>query len=61
MEWLQNNWQFLVGDIVIPIITFIIGLFVGKRIEKKKTVSSIKGNNNTVVQDVQVLKDKQKK
>ena len=34
--WLQNNWQFLVGDILIPIGTFILGLFIGKGIEKKE-------------------------
>ena len=54
MDWLQNNWQFLVGDIFIPIVTFVIGLFVGKIIERKKAISRIKGNDNTVIQNSKI-------
>lgn len=44
------DWKFWVADICIPIVTFIIGLFTGKSIEKKAS-AKIKGNNNTVVQN----------
>ena len=55
--WLQNNWQFLVGDILIPIGTFILGLFIGKGIEKKKAQSSISnGSGNTVIHNSEVHK-----
>ena len=57
VEWLQNNWQFLIGDILIPVGTFIIGLFIGKGIEKKKAQSSINnGSGNTVIQNSEVHK-----
>ena len=30
------DYQFVIGDIVIPIGTFIVGLFIGKNYEKGK-------------------------
>ena len=52
MQWLQTlNWEFFIGDIIIPITTFVIGLFVGKYVEKRNAKSSIKGNTNTVIQN----------
>ena len=57
MEWFQDNWQFLIGDIIIPLITFIAGLFIGKTVERKKASSHIKGNDNTVIQNTN-LSDK---
>lgn len=29
------DWKFWVGDVVIPIVTFVVGLFTGKSIEKR--------------------------
>ena len=54
---LQNIWQLIIGDILIPVGTFIIGLFIGKGIEKKKAQSSINnGSGNTVIQNSEVHK-----
>lgn len=49
------DWKFIVGDIVIPIATFLIGLFAGRTIERKKQAKAkIDGNNNTVIQNSNV-------
>lgn len=48
------DWKFIIGDIVIPVTTFVIGLFVGKATEKKKAKSKIKGNNNTSIQNSEI-------
>ena len=51
------DWKFWIGDVGIPIVTFIIGLFAGKAIEKHwKTNAKIKGNSNTVIQNSNVEK-----
>ena len=44
------DWKFWLADVGIPIITFIIGLFTGKTIEKK-TLAKIKGDKNTLIQN----------
>lgn len=44
------NFEFLIGDILIPILIFILGFFTGKTVEKRNT-SNIKGDGNTVIQD----------
>lgn len=49
------DWKFWVGDVVIPIITFIIGFFSGKQ-WSKHSKSNIKGNNNNVVQNSRIKK-----
>lgn len=49
------DWKFWIGDIIIPIVTFIVGLFVGKSIEKKAN-AKIKGSNNTVIQNSKIEK-----
>lgn len=46
------DWKFIIGDIVIPIVTFILGLFVGKAVEKYKAKSKINGNGNIVEQNI---------
>lgn len=57
MDWLQTlDWKFIIGDIFIPIITFVIGLFIGKDVEKKKEKSTIKGNSNIVIQNSDIHK-----
>ena len=49
------DWKFIVGDIVIPIATFLIGLFAGRTIERKKQAKAkIDGSNNTVIQNSNV-------
>ena len=49
------DWKFIVGDIVIAIATFLIGLFAGRTIERKKQAKAkIDGNNNTVIQNSNV-------
>lgn len=51
------DWKFWVGDVGIPIITFIIGLFTGKTIERHAvSKANIKGDSNTVIQNSTVEK-----
>lgn len=51
------DWKFWVGDVGIPVITFIIGLFTGKTIEKhSKANAKIKGDGNTVIQNSDIEK-----
>lgn len=48
------DWKFLIGDVIIPLVTFVIGLFAGKSIERRKNIKAtakIKGNNNKVMQN----------
>lgn len=47
---LNIDWKFWIGDIIIPIATFVGGILVGKTIERKAQ-SKISGNNNTVIQN----------
>lgn len=50
-DWiLKIDWKFWLGDVIIPILTFFIGIFTGKKIERKSQ-SKIFGNNNTVIQN----------
>lgn len=59
MNWIQNiDWQFVIGDIVIPIGLFIAGFFVGEGVERRKykSNSKIKGDGNTVIQNSNVRK-----
>lgn len=49
------DWEFLIGDVLIPIAIFVIGLFTGKTIERRKNANSkVKGNHNTVIQNSKV-------
>lgn len=49
------DWKFWLGDVGIPIATFVIGLFTGKTIKKhNKANSKVTGNNNTVIQNSDV-------
>lgn len=51
------DWKFWVGDVGIPLVTFIIGLFTGKTIERrsvKKAKAKIKGSGNTVIQNSKI-------
>lgn len=51
------DWKFLIGDVGIPIITFIIGLFTGKTIERRTSAKAkIKGDGNTVIQNSEIEK-----
>ena len=53
------DWKFIVGDMVIPITTFLIGLFAGRTIERKKQADAkIDGNNNTIIQNSNVRERK---
>lgn len=47
------DWKFWIGDIGVPIITFIIGLFAGK-VTERKAKAKVKGNNNTITQNSKV-------
>ena len=49
------DWKFWIGDVIIPIVTFLVGLFVGLAIEKKAK-ASVKGNDNTVIQNSKIEK-----
>lgn len=57
-NWVLNNWQFLVGEILVPFITFILGIFVGVNKEKRKYTSKaiIKNDsdNNCIIQNSNV-------
>jgi len=51
MDWETTKW--IIGDIGIPVILFILGFFIGRRYEKRKTAKSkIRGDHNTVFQNV---------
>ena len=51
------DWKFWIGDVGIPVVTFIIGLFAGKTIEKKKSnKASIQGDGNIVIQESDIKK-----
>lgn len=47
------DWKFWIGDVGIPIIMFILGLFTGKTIERKAN-AKVKGNGNTIIQNSSV-------
>lgn len=54
MQELFNNmdWKFWLADVGIPVVTFVIGLFTGKTIEKKNIAKSKnKGNGNFTIQN----------
>ena len=53
---LNIDWKFWIGDIIIPIATFVDGIFVGKTIERKAQ-SKISGDNNTVIQNSNINKE----
>lgn len=56
---LNIDWKFWIGDIIIiiiPIATFVGGIFVGKTIERKAQ-SKISGDNNTVIQNSNINKE----
>lgn len=53
---LNIDWKFWIGDIIIPIATFVSGIFVGKTIERKAQ-SKISGDNNTVIQNSNINKE----
>ncbi len=51
------DWKFWVGDVGIPVATFIIGLFTGRTIEKRvKNKASVKGDSNIVIQGSEIKK-----
>ena len=53
---LNIDWKFWIGDIIIPIATFVGGIFVGKTIERKAQ-SKISGDKNTVIQNSNINKE----
>ena len=53
---LNIDWKFWIGGIIIPIATFVGGIFVGKTIERKAQ-SKISGDNNTVIQNSNINKE----
>lgn len=45
------NWEFIIGDVIVPIVIFIGGFFTGKTVEKKmRNKANVKGDGNTVIQ-----------
>lgn len=55
MDLLKSiDWKFVLGDIVMPFFIFFLGVLVGQGIEKRKAKSKIKGNNNVVLQNVDI-------
>ena len=58
-EWMQNiDWKFVVGDIIVPVGLFVIGLFTGKAMERRKYTakSKTKGDGNIVIQNTTIHK-----
>lgn len=49
------DWKFWVGDVAIPIVTFVLGLFIGKTAERRAN-AKINGDNNSVIQNSKVEK-----
>ena len=60
IDWNSVDWKFIIGDIVIPIFTFVIGFGAGGAHERRKSKSKIKGNNNNVIQNVNIGYSKEK-
>lgn len=57
MNWINSiDWKFIVGDIIIPIATFLIGLLTGGAVERHKAKAKIKGNQNIVIQNSEIDK-----
>lgn len=59
LQWMQNlNWEFVIGDLVVPIGLFVIGFFTGEHVEKKKfkAKAKVKGSGNTVIQNSEIHK-----
>lgn len=51
------DWKFFIGDIAIPIVIFVIGLFTGRTIERKAVAKAkIKDNRNFVIQNSEIKK-----
>lgn len=51
------NWEFWIGDVGIPIATFVVGLLAGKTYEKRRiNKASAKGNYNTIIQNSKINK-----
>lgn len=48
--------EFWIGDVIIPIVTFVIGILTGEKIERNKAKAKIKGDNNTVIQNSDIRK-----
>lgn len=51
------DWKFWIGDVGIPVITFIVGLFTGKTIEKRiSNKAKVNGSGNTIIQGSNIEK-----
>jgi len=51
------DWKWIIGSVVIPIGTFIIGLFLGKKTEQVKIAKAkVKGEGNITIQNSKVDK-----
>ena len=57
-EFFNNlDWKFWLADVGIPVVTFVIGLFSGKIIEKKNVAKSRnKGDGNIIIQNSKIGK-----
>ena len=47
-EFWEENWQWIIGGVVVPIVVAIIGA-VAKKTERKQTVGDINGDGNHVI------------
>lgn len=67
MEFLQNvDWKFWIGNILVPIVTAIVGLFSGIHIERynnkkrhnnkkiNKAKAKANGKSNTIIQNSKI-------
>lgn len=59
MEWIQNvDWKFVIGDILMPVLIFFAGCFVGGHVERRENNAKAKvnGNGNSVIQNSSIQK-----
>ncbi len=56
IEFWEDNWQWIIGVVLVPIVVAIIKVAFGKSGRKQK-VGDIKGNGNQVINgDVKMTK-----
>ena len=48
--------KFIVGDLLVPILLFVVGCFTGGAVERHKNKARIKGDHNIIVQDSTIRK-----
>ena len=55
-----DDLKWLIGEIIVPSVTFVVGSFIGYGVCKHKNKATVKGSNNTTVQgstNTNIIKD----